>query len=149
MNEFQTIDEAMTAGAAHAVDISIQQRIALDYSWDSLQVVEHQLAELHDAIPKGFFAKLRHKGPTDAEIHMMAMSFGAYIGEVFKRRFGGHWSEENSLDPTTKIPTLHLANNGGEIWPQLKAEKRLRNGSEDSVWHYAQVLVKTLEQEAS
>jgi hypothetical protein len=141
MNIFASLDEAMAAGAARAVEIAEQGKISLDYSVDSIRIVEQQLASLHLAIPKGFIAKLRKMGPADAEIHLMAMTFGAYVGEVLKKHLGGHWSEDNSLEPGTKVPTLHLANGGGEIWPQLKVEKRLRDGPGDNVWHYAQMLL--------
>jgi hypothetical protein len=145
MNTFASFDEAMTATAARAVEIAAQGRVALDYSVESIRIVEEQLASLHLAIPKGFLAKLKKKGPSDEEIHVMAMTFGAYVGEVLKRRFGGQWSLESKLAPGTKVPTFHFANGGGEIWPQIKVEKRLRNGPEDNVWHYAQVLIDKLD----
>jgi hypothetical protein len=135
----------MTAGAARAVELAANARITLDYSLESIRVVEQQLAGLHDKIPKGFLARLKGKGPSNSEIHLMSMTFGAYIAEVFKRHFGGHWSEENTMQPGTKVPTFHLAANGGEIWPQIKVAKRLRNGPEDNVWHYAQVVIEKLQ----
>jgi hypothetical protein len=145
MTTFASFDEAMTATAARAVEIAAQGRITLDYSVESIRIVEEQLASLHLAIPKGLFGKLTKKGPSDEEIHVMAMTFGAYVGEVLKRRFGGQWSLENNLAPGTKVPTFHFGNGGGEIWPQIKVEKRLRNGPEDNVWHYTQVLIEKLD----
>lgn len=144
MTTFASFDEAMTAGALRAVELCAQSNVELDYSFESIRIVEAQLASLHKAIPKGFFAKLKNRGPSKEEIHMMAMTFGAYIGEVFRREYGGHWSMDNSLEPGSKVPTFHIANNGGEIWPPIKVAKRLANGSEDDVWHYAQVIAERL-----
>jgi hypothetical protein len=80
MHPFASLDEAMAAGAARAVEIAEQGKISLDYSVDSIRIVEQQLASLHLAIPKGFIAKLRNKGPPDSEIHFMAMTLGHSLG---------------------------------------------------------------------
>lgn len=136
MADITNLNEVMASGATRAVELAAEAKISLDYSFESICVVEQQLASLHEAM-----SKMR---PSDAEIRMMAMTLGAYVGEVLRRRYGGYWSDENSLDPGTKIPTLRFAN-GEEIWPHVKVEKRLRLGPEDNVWHYAQVLMAKLE----
>ena len=76
----------------------------------------------------------------------MSYTFGAYIAEVLKRKYGGTWSNESKLHPGQKIQTFHIGGNGGEIWPQIKVEKRLRDGEEDNTWHYFQMLAQRLEQ---
>jgi len=140
MSDFNSLDEAMTAGAARAVELAGESKVLLDYSVESIEVVEQQLARLHNQIPKGFFARLIKKAPSESEIKLMSYTFGAYIAEVLKRQFGGVWSNESKLHPGQEIPTFHLGGSGGEIWPQIKVEKRLRNGEEDNVWHYFQYL---------
>lgn len=40
--------------------------------------------------------------------------------------------------------TFRVGANRMEIWPQIKVEKRLRNGPEDNVWHYFQLTVQKL-----
>ena len=91
METFSNLDEAMTAGAAHAVVLAAEQSITLDYSIESLREVERQLDQLHRQLPA---AK-----PSEARLHMMAMTFGAYIAEVIRRNFGGHWSEDGAFQP--------------------------------------------------
>ena len=143
MSQFQSLDEAMTAGAARAVEIAASGNITLDYSIESIEIVKRQLANLHNQIPKGFLSRLIKKSPSDHEIQMMSYTFGAYIAEVIKRNFGGTWSNQSKLHPGQEIPTFHIGGDRGEIWPQIKVEKRLRNGAEDNVWHYFQILTKS------
>ena len=137
METFSNLGEAMTAGAAHAVVLAAEQSITLDYSIESLREVERQLDQLHRQLPA---AK-----PSEAQLHMMAMTFGAYIAEVIRRNFGGHWSEDCEFQPGVKFPTFHLPNCTVEIWPQVKVRKRLENGAEDNVWHYAQAFIQKIE----
>lgn len=73
---------------------------------------------------------------------MMSYTFGAYIAEVIKRNLGGAWSNESELHPGQEIPTFHIGDTRGDIWPQVKVEKRLRHGSEDNVWHCFQVVTQ-------
>lgn len=144
MTDFTSLTEAMAAGAERAVQLAADGRVNLDFSLDSLRVVEEQLASLHTDLPKGFFARLSRKGPSSEEIDLMAMTFGAYVGEVLRRQFGGHWSYENSLQPGVPLATLHLPD-GGEIWPHVKVNKRLRMGPEENVWVYAQTIIGQLQ----
>lgn len=58
--------------------------------------------------------------------------------------FRGTWSNESALHPGHDIPTFHVGVDRMEIWPQMKVEKRLRNGPEDNVWHYFQLTVQKL-----
>lgn len=143
MTDFTSLAQAMAAGAERAVQLAADGRVHLDYSLDSLRIVEEQLASLHKDLPKGFIARLTRKGPSSEEIDLMAMTFGAYVGEVLRRQFGGHWSYENSLQPGVQLATLHLPD-GGEIWPQVKVNKRLRVGPEENVWVYAQAIAGQL-----
>lgn len=61
MSQFQSLDEAMTTGAARAVELAAASKVALDYSMASIEIVEQQLARLHSQIPKGFLSRLTKK----------------------------------------------------------------------------------------
>lgn len=136
MGTIAKLDEAMAEGAERAVAWAADQQLELDYSLDSVRIVERRLAALHEAVPRGLFGRLWTDGLSEADIQVAAMMFGAYVGEVLKKEFGGYWSDESLLDPGSKVLTLHFENGRGEVWPQIKVEKRLRNGPEDNVWHY-------------
>jgi hypothetical protein len=138
-----SLNDAMANAAAQAVEMAARGRLHLDFSLESLLTVEAQLDSLHKALPRGWFAKLAKPGPSDEEIDAMALSIGAYVGEVLRRHLGGEWRSANSMQPDVRIPTLHLSN-GSEVWPQVKVNKRLRLGAEESVWIYAQSLMREL-----
>ena len=124
----------MSGGAASAVEFAADAGIKLDYSLASIKVVEQQLAGLHSQIPA--------KSPSAQEIRRMSLMFGAYMGEVLKRNYGGSWSKKSALHPGQDILTFHVR--GKEVWPHIKAEKRIIDGPEDNVWFYFQTLLKEL-----
>ena len=142
MTEIHSLDEAMAAAAAAGVTYAQQQfGIVLDYSVESIESIETLLAKHYEAIPRGFFAKVTNAGPSSQDIERVTMMFGGYIGEVIKRHAGGGaWHMESSLHPGDRVLTFRTTT-GLELWPQIKALKRLENGAEDNVWHYFQTLL--------
>lgn len=141
-----TMDEDMAALAERAVRVTAANGVTLDYSPESIELVEQRLGKLHDAFaaignePSGKLAP-----PSDYEFRLMSLTYGAYIAEVLKRKHGGTWSYQSSLYRGREILTFHAgAPERMEIWPQIKVEKRLRNGPEDNVWHYFQLTLQKL-----
>ena len=65
MSDFKSLDEAMTAGATRAVEIDASGKVTLNYSIESIEIVEQQLASLHNQISKGFFLRITKKAPSD------------------------------------------------------------------------------------
>ena len=65
MSDFKSLDEAMTAGATRAVEIAASGKVTLNYSIESIEIVEQQLASLHNQISKGFFSRITKKAPSD------------------------------------------------------------------------------------
>lgn len=130
----ETVAEAMQAYAADAV-ASVQADLELDYSVESLRIVE-RLLEIGGA---GF-----DRG--DDSLRAIATMWGGYVGEVFRRRWGGEWvfPEDGPfqkrlcliIHDATGLPT------GREIalFPVERAYKQLVNGSEDGIWSYASAL---------
>jgi len=133
-----TLADDMKFLAEQAVGLARDQHgISLDYSEDSLEQVETILAAIYDAIPKGAFAKVFKRRPSEAEIQQMAVVWGAYVGEVIRRRWGGEWTLETPVHPEPVLTLRVIENN---IFPPARVYKRLTNGPEDNVWHYYQVL---------
>jgi hypothetical protein len=138
------INETIAADSARAVKLCASINVVLDNSVESIEAVEKQLAGLHDLLQKQQASEPSTYGLSDADVNSMALAFGAYVGEVLRRTLGGYWSYENSMDPTTRVLTLHLEN-GSEIWPQIKVLKRLQSGPEDNVWHYSQSVIQRVQ----
>lgn len=112
----------------------------LDYSEQSVRVVEDILAELHEASkPKGFIAKLLKQGPSEETINKLGKMLGGYVGEVMRKEWGGEWTLGSDAFPGEQVITLQLAT-GEDVWPHFKVGKRILNGPEDDVWSYFQLL---------
>jgi hypothetical protein len=141
MNQTPTIAEMMEAYALDAVDLAqtkFQQK--LDFSGNSIKVVEQILEEYHISFPRGIFQRLFKSSPSPEAIDQICKIFGAYVGEVIRRSFGGEWELDGEITPSRKI--MSLRNGDKKIWPPAKVHKRIVNGSEDNVWHYYQFLIE-------
>lgn len=139
MENKPTVADMMTAYAQDAVDHAKAQGVALDYSVDSLREVEAILAQLEAAMPKGFVARVLRRGPSREDIWTMAKMYGGYVGEVLRRAGGGEWVMDATFSPPVPVPCLRR----GEqvISPPAKVHKRITNGAEENVSHYAKVLL--------
>lgn len=131
----------MTAYAEDAVDYAKQLKKNLDYSEESIQQVEDICSILYNAIPKNFIAKLFKKSPSEDTIIQMSKMLGGYIGEVMRKHYGGSWSVEDFMNEGNTIFV-----NIGELktFPVGKVFKRLKNGPEDNVYYYYQLMTKEL-----
>jgi hypothetical protein len=115
--------------ADRAVQFAAQRGKTLDYTIDSVTSVETLLGELHESRAK--------QQLSDREVNVQALHFGAYIGEVIRRKYGGSWSTDHSVAGPKSFP-VHW--NGGESFPIGWCGKRILNGDEDNVWFKFQVL---------
>jgi hypothetical protein len=115
--------------AAHAVEVAAGQGKTLDYSPESVKVVEAILAELHDKWAKGALS--------DKDVNTMAIRYGAYIGEVLRRKDGGSWATDHPAGGPKSYP-IHWKDH--DSFPVRWCGKRILNGAEDNVWFKFQVL---------
>jgi hypothetical protein len=92
----------------------------MDYSVESLQAIDHALE--HNV------STFKSQEAIDGALSM----FGAYLGEVIRRRIGGTWMFDEAL-PTLESEYM-------KTYPFRKVFKRLHNGEEDSVYGYALVV---------
>jgi hypothetical protein len=61
--------------------------------------------------------------------------YGAYIGEVFRRRSGGSWAADHPIGGEQSYPLTTKSN--GTMFPVGWCWKRLTVGEEDNVYHKA------------
>lgn len=122
--KFASTDDMMTYFANEASKwVKKDKGIDLDYSLDSIKVIEDQLnrlsGELNKAKPQqGSFGT--------------AMAYGAYIGEVFRRRFGGSWAVDHPDAGTRSYPLTTKSN--VTIFPVGWCCKRLTGGEDENVY---------------
>lgn len=139
MSTDPTIADMMKAYAEDAVDHANQKfGIKLDYSAESIRQVEEILDRLHRAIPRGLLRIVRRR-PSDEILDTMCKMYGGYIGEVFRRSFGGTWELPTDTMGAGTVITFNTTD-GSRFFPPSKVWKRLNDGEGDSVWFYFQVL---------
>jgi hypothetical protein len=114
-----------------ALEIAAEDhRSELDFSHESIKVVEVILAELH-----------REYARTGDEsgLHGVAMEFGAYIATTIQRTTGEGVLER--ADPRFPEALFPFRFSGGTIYPCDWCAKRLFDGEADDVWSKYSVLV--------
>jgi hypothetical protein len=116
-------NEFMPEMADRAVQYATEHGKALDYTPDSVKSVEAMLGELHESRAR--------QQLSDRDLNVQALHFGAYIGEVIRRKHGGSWSTDH---PVAGPKTFPIHWNGGESFPIGWCGKRILNGDEDNVW---------------
>ena len=105
----------------------------LDFTEESIKTVENILGRYHSEKERAG----AHASPKIVD--QVCQIYGAYIGEVMRRNYGGEWMLDDTFSPGTKIPALRM--NQLQTSPSAKVYKRIMNGSEDDVWFYYQVFI--------
>lgn len=134
------LDQVMKAYAQDAVAAAARRGFALDYSEQSLGLVD-ELLGLESFIGK------TPRSPESAEdeetLWAAATAFGGYVGEVALRTMGGEWVGELAADGGTR-PTLVVQ--GVRGFPVEKIWKRLTESEFAAVGGYCRVLRHILSQ---
>jgi len=103
----------------------------LDWSDESIRHVETALELCCKEMPA--------VKPSEEQIYTHAKMFGSYVGETFRKNHGATWGIV-TIDGDS-FPGMK-SHKGEAFWPWGRAQKRLKNGAEDNIWHYYQWLVK-------
>jgi hypothetical protein len=86
-----------------------------------------------DAIALHYHRKFRprlFKRPSEQEVSTVAAVLGAYVGETYRRAYGGTWGWIDQA-PDPRVATMHAAD-GAFFFPVARARRFLKNGEEDS-----------------
>ena len=122
----------------------------LDFSPRSIEDVELILARMHDSIPRKIYEKLYKRGPTPEQMATISLAYGAYLGEVIRREFGGTWSKE---DVSGEATIALVFSPQTKLFTPAKVWKRLNRGDEDNIRtfyeFYSEMLRKESEREKS
>ncbi len=114
------------AFALDAVELAHEKmQITLDWTDQSIQ----QLESILDVFSKG----LPEAKPPDEDVRGFSKMWGSYLGEVFRKNHGATWGLITHNGQS--FPGMQ-SKSGTLFWPWGKIENRIRNGSEDNVWHY-------------
>lgn len=102
----------------------------LDYSEESIEIVERLLDELHNELPRSETGELLSDDSTTDTIDAVCNMVGGYLGETFKRLHGGEWTINNLA---AEQPMVSLQIGSISLFPTAKVYKRLAFGSGDSI----------------
>src|SRR5256885_15492109 len=110
MTEPKTVEEMVAAYSERAVAAARAAKVELDFSEASVAQLERLLED----------------APQD-DVAEAAKMWGAYFGEVVRRRWGGEWSIETY--PGQQFATLTLTVSGSKLFPSMKIYRRLTQGA--------------------
>jgi hypothetical protein len=127
MKHAASFDDQMAVCAQEAVTIARDRYgRTLDFSESSVTELENLLAVMHTSLPKpGDPAR-----PSDEWIASIAVTFGAYLGEIFRKNLGGKWLQQNPK-ATGSLPCLNVQ--GNVLTPCRKVSKRILEGPVEDV----------------
>jgi len=105
----------------------------LDYSPGGLRNLENALGRLERSL-NGWIYRVFLRRKRDCILANAAVLFGAYLGEVLIREYGGVWrrSPEGPFEGAATV----LLTGGIALAPPERVYKRLTEGEESSLTHY-------------
>jgi hypothetical protein len=116
-------NDFMPQMANEAVQYATGHGKTLDFTPDSVKVVESLLGELHESRAK--------RELSDRDLNIRALQFGAYIGEVIRRKYNGSWGSDHPVAGPKSFP---IRFNEHDSFPVGWCGKRMLNGDEDNIW---------------
>lgn len=134
MSSYDSVDAMAGSYADRAVLLAREFHAELDYGENSIMELETILARLAQEMPAS--------KPPDDDVTEICKVWGSYLGEVVRRRFGGHWSIETY--PGKQFATLTLNTNGNKLFPSIKVHRRLTEGEGDNVWSFYRMVKEKL-----
>jgi hypothetical protein len=133
--DFDSLDSMMRAHAEAAVRLAADDHgMTIDYSPDSVARLETVLAARTPV--------------AEADLDEAVLRWGAYFGEVFRRRYAADWimamyprqPDAEPVAPNADVAMPALDIGGSHVYPLLKVYRRLTLGpSEDLAGFFARV----------
>jgi hypothetical protein len=118
----EDIEAMMQEGLTQSLELAKENGVTLDFSDESIQEVEKLLAECH---------REYKKAKSQEGFHGLALMFGAYIGEVIRRKgFGGTWARNH---PDMGEDSFPFRWRGGDLFLYAWCAKRIFDGDGDNV----------------
>jgi hypothetical protein len=115
----------------------------LDYSEESIEIIERLLDELHAELPRTESGELLFDDSSRDTIDAICNMFGGYLGETIKRHHGGEWTMN---DVVAEQPMVCLQIGTVSVFPTAKVYKRLSDGAGDSISFYYAALKSHIQQ---
>lgn len=128
-SSYDSLDAMMAAYAGEAVRAAKASfGRQLDYTEATLERLEEILSDV--------------AGDADADHDYETKVWGAYFGEVFRRRYNGDWEMTIYPGGQLSVPTLEVK--GSRLYPLMKVNRRLTMGEGESVAAFYRMAVDKL-----
>jgi hypothetical protein len=121
----QTVEQMIFEYASRAVEQARVESVVLDFSEASVERLE----------------QLVGAAGTDG-IEEKSKMWGAYFGEVVRRKWGGDWSIETY--PGQQFATLTLTVAGAKLFPSMKIYRRMTQGASENLATFYQSVKEKL-----
>lgn len=139
----RAVDAIMKAYATDAVASAARRGVVLDYSEQSLDLLDELLG-------RESFLGVTPRAPANEEdeatLWVASKSFGAYVGEVVLRTLGGEWIDDAATGSGTR-PAVKVGTIRG--YPLEKVWKRLTESEFATVGGYCRVIRFLLERDSA
>ena len=127
---FDSLEAMMVAYAAEAVKEAAAHHEKLDYSESSIAVVERCLA------------LLAPQGVPPEDVNYLARVWGAYLGEVVRKHYGGLWDMSQYPGSALAVPAIDVR--GSHLYPTMKVFRRLTMGEAENVATFYKMVASRL-----
>lgn len=128
---FDSLDAMMLAYADEAVGVAARHGERLDFTTESIAALDRCLTAIAEP-PTG--------PPTDLDYDSRV--WGAYLGEVVRRRYGGDWQMSQYPGGDLAVPSLEVR--GSHVYPMMKIVRRLTLGPAENVSDFYSMVTKRL-----
>ena len=119
---------------SHVFGLAEIYKIKLDYSEESIIKVEELSGIVHDELAANPNTK-------DENVEKVAKMIGSYLGEVIIKYLGGKWIVDKNNEIAIQIKGIYENKEVYfEFYPISKVLKRLKNGAEDDLNLYYNVI---------
>lgn len=136
MDKAESFDDKMAVCALDAVTIARDRYgVTLDFSEASVSNLEGLLSKVHEQLPKAGDPNR----PSDEWIAGISITFGVYLGEIFRKNLGGKWMPQNPHVPGS-LPALNI--HSTMLTPCRKVSLRILHGPGDNVEFFYKVSSK-------
>jgi hypothetical protein len=123
---FDSLEAMMADYADEAVRVAAGKGERLDYTEASIPAMERCLATIS----------------TPGDLEYDTRLWGAYLGEVVRRRFGGIWLMSQYPGGALAVPTLEVR--GSNLYPMMKIVRRLTMGDGENISDFYAMVAKRL-----
>ncbi len=128
---YQDLASMMAAYAEQAVYLAEKEYLRrLDYSEESIEALEEIASQVAQKVTSG------------EEEQQQVRLWGAYFGELLRKRYAGEWTITDYPGGATAVPALELR--GSRLFPLMKVYRRLSMGKEENLVTFYRMVASRL-----